>query len=237
MSTTYDIDFNFTTPNEIKELHHLQEEGWSLQAFLGAFSTDNHRQSIPVWFNEDFINISRYYRIAYTPMYIVYIADVMHGGQRTVLSIGERSPQVGLGTALTFKEDGEWKNNSNLHPGPDSISLLNDSAVNSRPLMVGLATPHANGGYTPFCAFELAPQESITMTPNNTVVMMAVKEGLQSGTVVSTAASPGVKFVLRSSQNPVDLKIEQGSNAIVGADGSIVDTFPSTTSLNILLME
>ena len=196
-TTTYSMDFDFSSDEQRKTLEQLQEENYYLLAYKGASGPGQVTAGLPTWISMPFANIFGQTAITYHPEYYVYVSRQVEIAVGTVIEMNELSSLTPLGSGLEFKGDGEFVSNGSAPAG--TINLLNSSQA---PVTVGLAcavSPSAQSAApSPFCAFTLNPAGSISMEPHERVAMMAAQLDLQSGNVQANASAPGSSLIFDS---------------------------------------
>ena len=197
MATSFTMQFDFTQDPELTVLAQLQKLNYSLVAYLGASGTGQITVGVPTWFTVPYSDVFGKETITYTPSYQVYVSTQSTIAQGTVITMNSQSPTTGLGQGFTFGQNGSWS--YGLPAGtvipPDSVGLFNG---NSRELTIGLAAPAAlNGGnaaFTPFCAFTVPPQNTIFMTPNQTVMLVNAITACTLPEETAVIGAPGASF-------------------------------------------
>jgi len=188
---------------------------------------------VPTWFAVPFTNLFGTVDINYTPTYKVYVSEQTTIDQNTVINMAASSSPTQLGNALTFSQDGSFVAGGVNGVPAASIGLFNSSA---EPLTVGLAglinLPGGGTAYHPFCAFTLNSQNSIIMTPLDTILLVASESDLQSGNVQATVSAPGCTFSFTSSAIEYDLQMVDNTFAITNQPGTTpVDPVASGTAI------
>ncbi|WP_025743195.1 hypothetical protein [Aquimarina pacifica] len=234
MATIFKIDFDLTSQEQIDILDYLQANNYKLLGYKGASGPAQVTEGVPVWFAEPFIEMFGNVEIDYEPLYKVYVYNKATIGAYTTIQMQALSPEVPLGTAVTFNADGSW---STIPDGaPDGIiTLLNNRPAGTDNITVGLASK-VNGEFAPFCAFTATPQGSISMEPNETVLLFAAQDDLVSGSVVGNTTAPGCTFDFNASSTQYDLQLLPSTFGIDNAPGGRpVTVTDSGTDLTKLL--
>lgn len=237
VDTTYSMNFDFTSSDQRNVLTYLQANNYQLLAYKGADGPNILTVGLPTWFAVPFGNIFGLVDIDYTPMYKVYVFNQAKIAANTTIQMQVLSGELGLGNALTFNQDGSFSGSGEAPAG--SINLKNDRPAGTPNVTVGLAglvNLPTGAQYLPFCAFTLPPQNSITMTPKETVAMFAARVSLQSGNVQAAAAAPGCSFVFSGSDTNFDLMIKDSTYQVTNTpDGAPVTSIDSGEALVPLL--
>ncbi|GEO37662.1 hypothetical protein SAE02_18100 [Skermanella aerolata] len=201
MSTNFTMQFDFTSSDEQAVLTNLQELNYSLVGYLGASGTGQITAGVPTWFTVPYTQVFGTETITYTPTYQVYTTSQSPIAQGTVINMQAVSPVTGLGQGFTFAQNGSWTYGmpaGTVVPA-NSVGLFNGT---TQTLTVGLSAPaafNASNSYTPFCAFTLPAQNTIFMTPNQSVMLVNAITNAVSGSVQSAIAAPGASFSFNSS--------------------------------------
>jgi|GEM_PF-687036 len=227
--TTFTIDFDFTGADQRAILQELQSGGYNLVAFKGAAGPSQVTTGVPVWFVSSFVDMIGKAEIEYEPQYCVFVDGRQTIAAQTTLDYSNMSAPVDLGTGLTMDSTGAFTVGGISGVPKGSIGLFNGRAATTKPVTVGLAGL-VQGQYLPFCAFTLAPQGSIIMTPLEQVLLMAAQLEVQSGNVQATLTAPGCMFEFTSQSTDFRLAIEPGDFAITSAPGGLPVTPVSSTS-------
>ena len=219
VATTFKIDLDFTSQDQVTILDYLQQNNYTLLAYKGASGPQQVQSGLPTWFAQPFTLLFGQVEIDYQPKYKVYVYNKAQIGANTTIQMQTLSEEVGLGTALTFTEDGRLIRGDGQVPA-DSIMISNSRIANTPNVTVGLAA-WIDGEYAPFCAFTSTPQGSIVMTPHETVCMFAAQTDLQSGSVTGMAAAPGCSFSFSSAAEDYKLTILPHTYQVTSAPGSV----------------
>ncbi|MBN2737177.1 MAG: hypothetical protein JXR70_09370 [Spirochaetales bacterium] len=222
MSTTYKINFDFTSSEQRLILDYLQQNQYQLLGYKGAKGTGQITAGVPTWFSVPFGNIFGMVDIDYQPKYKVYIFNKAKIAANTTIEMQSLSVEYGLGTSVIFNQDGSFSTGSESVPA-DSIRLKNNRPADTPDLTVGLAglvnLPSGNQ-YLPFCAFTLPPQNSLNMTPQETICLFAARTALQSGNVQGNAAAPGCEFSFSASTIEYFLQILASTYQVTNVPGT-----------------
>lgn len=233
MATIFKIDFDFTSASQKAILGELQTAGYQLMGYKGASGPSQVTAGLPTWFVEPYGEMFGKVEIDYEPLYKVYVYNEATIGTNTTIQMESLSTEIGLGTAVTFNADGTFSTTNNAPAG--IITLFNNRPANTSNVTVGLAAK-VNGSYAPFCAFTCTPQGSVSMEPNEKVVLFAAKTDLVSGSVVGNAASPGCTFDFNASDIVYDLEMIAHTYGITSAPlANPVTEISSGASLSKLL--
>jgi len=237
--TTFHMDFDFTTSDQKAVLAELQANNYTLLGYKGASGPNQLSVGTPTWFSVPFGNIFGAVDISYTPTYKVYVFSQSNIAVNTTIQMQALSGEVPLGSALTFQPDGSFVSGGISGVPAASIGLKNNRPAGTPVVTVGLAglvnTP-SGSQYLPFCAFSLAPQNSIVMTPLENILLVAAQLNLQSGNVQGLVAAPGAQFTFSSSTQTFDLQVLPSTYQITNVPGtSPVTAVPSGSSINSLI--
>lgn len=227
MATTYQMQFDFSTAEEKETLKYLQAQGYTLLAYKGASGTSQIAAGVPTWFAVPFGNIFGTTNIDYTPTYKIYVFNQSQIAANTTIQMQSLSGEVGLGSAMTFKPDGDFVSGGVSGVPSDSIGLKNDRPSGTPDVTVGLAgvvNLPSGRQYLPFCAFTLPPQNSIIMKPLETILMVAARLNIQSGNVQANAAAPGCTFEFSASAPRYYLDVTPSTYAITNVPGTTAVT-------------
>jgi hypothetical protein len=216
--TVYKLNFDFTVASQTAVLTELQNAGYKLLGYKGASGPGQVSAGVPVWFAEPFHDMFGIVEIDYQPLYKIYVFNEANIGVNTTIQMQALSIPIGLGTELVFNQNGTFKAGSST-VSPGSIMLTNNTDAGSNDLTIGLAAL-VNGEYLPFCAFTSSPQDSIEMTPHETVCLFAAQTSLVSGSVTAQAAAPGCSFPLSANdQVNYNLAIADSTYQVISAPG------------------
>jgi hypothetical protein len=217
--TTFSMKFDFTSADQSKVLRYLQSNNYQLLGFKGATGPNQLTVGVPTWFSVPFLNIFSQVTIDYEPKYKVYVFNKSEIAANTTIQMQALSDEITLGKGLVFNTDGTFTAGSNP-VSPNSIALKNNRPIGTTPVTVGLAglvnLPEGKK-YLPFCAFTLTPQGSISMTPQETIVLFAAQLDLQSGNVQASASAPGCSFSFSNSTISYDLQVLDSSYEVTNA--------------------
>jgi hypothetical protein len=236
--TTYTIDFDFTTQDQLAVLQYLQANNYTLIGFKGAVGPQQVASGVPAWFAVPFGNVFAKTQILYQPMYKVFVYNSAQIAAQTTIVMQSLSGQIGLGNSLTFNQTGQFTSGGVDGVPRDSIGVKDMRSANSPNVTVGLAglvTTPTGQQYLPFCAFTLPPQSSIIMKPLEQVLLVAAQLNLQSGNVQANLSAPGCMFQF-SAQNPdYPLIVQPNTYALTSApNGPLVTPVQSGSTVSLI---
>jgi hypothetical protein len=194
--TTFSMNFDFSTAEQRGVLRELQDQNFTLLAYRGAFGPSQIDVGVPTWFAVPFGNIFGETTIDYTPKFKVYVFSQANIAANTTIKTQVLSGETELGSGMTFMPEGDFVA-SDVSTPKDSIGLKNNRPAGTPQITVGLAglvNLPTGAQYLPFCAFSLAPQNSIVMTPRESILLVAARQNLESGNVQANVAAPGATF-------------------------------------------
>lgn len=219
--STFKMNFDFSSSEQKNILSILQDKSYSLLGFKAAKGSGKLSTGVPTWFSLPFSQLFGEIEIDYTPKYKVYVFDKADIAAFTTIKMQSLSNEIELGRGLIFEKDGSFSTSSDVQVKSDSIMLTNGRPVGSPNITVGLAghvnLPGGKEDYLPFCAFELNPQASISMTPLEKICLFAARLSISSGNVQASIASPGCTFSFSDSCENYNLEIEDSSYEIKSA--------------------
>ncbi len=219
--TTFSIDFDFTSAEQKKILGYLQQNNYQLLGYKGAAGAGQISVGVPTWFVVPFGNMFGEVEIDYTPLYKVYVFNKANIAAYTTIQMQVLSNEIELGKGLVFNQDGSFTTGAAPSSGT-AISLKDNRKSGSPDVTVGLAglvNLPSGQQYLPFCAFNLPPQNSIEMSPLETICLMAARTDLKSGNVQAVASAPGCSFTFGDSKVNYNLMIQDSTYAIESAPG------------------
>ena len=220
-ATTFGIDFDFTSAAQRTILQYLQDNNFMLLGYKGASGHNLLTVGVPTWFSVPFGNIFGQVTISYTPRYKVYVFNQATIAAYTTIEMQVLSSEIGLGNALAFNQDGSFGSVGNAPA--NSINLMNNRPSGTPNITVGLAgliDLPTGQQYLPFCAFTLAPQGAISMTPIETIAIFAAQVSLVSGNVQGVASAPGSSFSFSNSVPDYELMVQPSTYQITNKPGS-----------------
>lgn len=233
MATIFQIDFDFTSSEQKSILQYLQANNYKLMGYKGASGPNQVASGVPAWFAVNYADMFGTVEIDYEPLYKVYVFNKSDIGTNTTIQMQALSDEIPLGTAVTFHQDGSFSTNGSAPAGV--ITVKNERGAGSPNITVGLAAK-VNGEYLPFCAFICTPQGSVSMEPNEKVVLFAAQTSMTSGSVTGNATAPGCNFVFSASNIQYDLEMIPGTYGIQSVPGKApVTPVSSGSSLTQLL--
>lgn len=218
--TTFSMDFDFRSAEQTAILTEMQNAGYSLLGYKGATGANQLTVGVPTWFSVPYTKMFGDVEIDYTPSYLVYVSNQSTIAVNTTISMQVQSNPQTLGSALTFNSNGTFGSGGVSNVPPASIGLFNNSG---NAVTVGLACNinlPTGSSYLPFCAFTLQPLNSIIMTPQETIILVASQTSLQSGSVQASVSAPGCSFAFSNSTVAYDLMMLKNSYAITNVAGS-----------------
>lgn len=221
--TTFKMLFDFNSASQKEILSQLQKQNYTLVAYRGAAGPNQLTVGVPTWFAVPFGNIFGDVDISYTPTYKLYVFNQAEIAVNTTITMQALSGETPLGNALTFNTDGSFTSGGVQGVTKDSIGLKNNRTAGSPPVTVGLAglvDLPTGSQYLPFCAFTLAPQNSIVMTPKEEILMVAAQLNLQSGNVQASVSAPGASFAFSASTLEYQLMVAESTYAITNVPGT-----------------
>ncbi len=235
--TTFTMSFDFTSASQEAVLQQLQNQNFSLLAFKGAAGPSQVQTGLPTWFSVPFEDIFGSTTISYQPKYKVYVFNEEKIAADTVITMDALSDEIDLGNALNFTGVGSFTSAGSSQPG--TITLNNQRGADTPPVTVGLAgkvqLPSGDFQFLPFCAFTVAPQGSVEMTPIESVAMFAAQQNIQSGSVQARATAPGCSFSFNSMEIGYQLMVTPDTFAITNVPGkAAVVPFPANQALAFL---
>ncbi|MCI5223779.1 MAG: hypothetical protein D3924_14180 [Candidatus Electrothrix sp. AR4] len=204
---TYSINFDFRNKKQKRILEYMQQRGYKLLGFKGA-EGDCQTAGLPVWFSVPYIKMSGEVKNEYKPLYKVYYTDSPIGTD-TVIHMNALSEEIQLGTKVTLHKDGTFSTESGAPE--DTVSFKNNQSVETDKITVGLAAL-VNGEYAPFCAFTVAPQQSLNMVPNEKICLFAVPTILRAGNVTGSVVSSGCLFEFDTPDTKIHLQMNPSSD-------------------------
>lgn len=221
--TTFTMEFDFNSADQKAVLSELQLQKFNLLAYKGAVGPNQLTVGVPTWFSVPFGSIFGLVDIDYTPKYKLYVTTQGDIAANTTINMQSISTELPLGSAQTFNADGSFVSGGVQNVPVDSLGLFNNRQSGTPPLTVGLAglvTTPTGSNYLPFCAFTLNPQNSIMMTPLETILMVAAQQNLQSGNVQANVSAPGCTFVFSAATIEYDLQVLASTYAITNLPGT-----------------
>ncbi|MBE0391981.1 hypothetical protein [Flavobacterium sp. PL002] len=232
-ATIFTMDFDFTDASQRTILKYLQTNKYKLFGYKGASGPNQISSGLPTWFAVPYIEMFGSVEIDYEPLYKVYVFNKAVIGANTTIKMEVLSIELPLGTAIQFNSDGTFSTIGSAKPG--TISILNNRPSGTTDVTVGLAAK-VNGDYAPFCAFTSTPQGTVSMEPNEKVVLFAAQTNIVSGAVIGNAASPGCTFMFNASNINYNLEMIPSTYGITSAAGGLpVTAITSGASLSQLL--
>lgn len=213
----FTIGFDFSGPDQMRNLRYLQQNGYRLCIYKGASGRGQFTDGLPTWFTIPLVELSGIVEIDYMPKYKVYIFNQPAIAVNTVISMHALSEEVSLGTSLTYGGNGSFRLSSRS-ARPDSIQIENEN-LNNNVITIGLAAL-INGKYAPFCAFTLSSRASISITPNEKICIFATHSTLPRGLVVARASAPGCTFSFSASASNYKLLVTDGSYGLTNVNGT-----------------
>lgn len=203
--TVFNMNFDWQPVAQNDILVDLQKAGYKLMGYKGAKGVGIVSAGLPTWFAVDTTDMFGLTDINYTPVYKVYIYNEAVIGANTTISMQVQSPEVELGTLVTFDQSGRFTTEPGAAPA-GQITVKNNQSATSKNVTVGLAA-FVNGAYSPFCAFTSRPQNSVNMEPNEQVCIFMAQTGLVSGSVSASSTAPGCTFPYNASNIKYDLEM------------------------------
>ncbi|AZA80530.1 hypothetical protein C1637_22615 [Chryseobacterium lactis] len=232
-ATVFSIDFDFTSSDQKAILQYLQQNGYKLMGYKGASGPNQVSSGVPAWFAVSYQEMFGTVEIDYEPKYKVYVFNKSTIGTNTTIQMQALSDEVPLGTAVTFHQDGSFSATSGAPAG--IITVKNERGSGTSNITVGLAAK-VNGQFLPFCAFTCTPQGSVSMEPNEKVVLFAAQTSMTSGSVTGNATAPGCNFVFSAQNIQYNLQMIAGTYGIESVPGTApVNPVSSGESLTQLL--
>ncbi|MCQ9635981.1 hypothetical protein MP478_15515 [Chryseobacterium sp. WG14] len=232
-TTVFSIDFDFTSNEQKTILQYLQENNYKLMGYKGASGPNQVSTGVPAWFAIGYQEMFGEVEIDYEPRYKVYIYNKSNIGTNTTIQMQALSSEIPLGTAVTFHQDGSFSTTSGAPAGV--ITVKNDRGAGTSNITIGLAAK-VNGVFQPFCAFTCTPQGSVSMEPNEKVVLFAAQTNMTSGSVTGNATAPGCNFIFSAQNIQYDLQMIAGTYGIESVPGGApVNPVSSGESLTQLL--
>ncbi|MGN7864870.1 hypothetical protein [Chryseobacterium sp. 22458] len=229
----FSMNFDFTSAEQKAILQYLQANNYKLTAYKGATGPNQVSSGVPTWFSVSYVEIFGELEIDYEPKYKVYVFNQTNINVNTRILMQAISDETPLGTGLTFNPDGTFHRNSGAPEGV--INVINNRPAGTPPVTIGLAAK-VNGKFLPFCAFICAPQESVSMKPNEKIVLLASQNNMTSGTVAGNMTGPGCSFTFSAQNMRYDLEMIPENYGIQNVPGTIpVDPVASGASLVQLL--
>jgi len=229
--TIFNMNFDWTPADQNAILVTLQNNGYKLMGYKGAKGVGIVSAGLPTWFAVDATSMFGLTNIDYTPVYKVYIFNEAVIGANTTITMQVESPEVELGTLVTFDQSGRFT----TEPGaadPGTITVKNNQSAASNNVTVGLAAL-VNGAYSPFCAFTSRPQNSVNMEPNEQVCIFMAQTGLVSGSVSASSTAPGCTFPFDASNIKYDLEMIAGTLGITTRPTSLSSVTPTSSGANL----
>jgi hypothetical protein len=204
------INFDFRNKEQKRILEHMQLRGYKLLGFKGA---EGNRQAagFPVWFSVPCIKMSGEVKNECKPLYKVYYMDSSIPDD-SVIRMKALSEEIHLGTKVTLCADGTFSTESGAPK--DTVSFMNDRAAdtdNTDKITVGLAAL-VNGAYAPFCAFTVAPRQSLRMVPNDKICLFAVPTVMRAGNFTGNALSDGCMFEFNAQDSAINFTMNQSGD-------------------------
>ncbi|CAM1340263.1 hypothetical protein [Tenacibaculum amylolyticum] len=231
--TIFTMNFDFTAAEQREILQYLQQNNFTLFGFKGASGPNQVAAGLPTWFAVPYKEMFGTVEIDYEPLYKVYVFNKAEIGANTTIKMEALSIEIPLGSKVQFNSDGTFSTIGSATPG--TISVLNNRPAGTSNITIGLAAK-VNGVFAPFCAFTSTPQGTISMEPNQKVVLFAAQKNLISGSVVGNAAAPGCTFEFNASHINFDLEMIPSTFGITNAPGGLpVTEISSGASLSQLL--
>jgi len=216
MGTIFKINFDFTSQSQNTILKQLQAGKYKLLGYKGASGPSQVTAGLPTWFAEKYIDIFGQTEIDYEPLYKVYVYNKSTIGANTTITMEVLSKEIPLGTAVTFDGAGNFSTTPNAPAG--IITVFNDRSADTQNVTVGLAAK-VNGKYAPFCAFTSTPQGSVSMEPNEKVLLFAAETDMVSGSVTGNATAPGCTFDFNAADLQYQLEMIPVTLGITSAPG------------------
>ncbi|KFF05316.1 hypothetical protein IW19_07125 [Flavobacterium reichenbachii] len=227
------MNFDFTSAGQKDILTYLQKNNYQLFGYKGASGPNQISSGLPTWFAVPYIEIFGNMEIDYEPLYKVYVFNKAVIGANTTIKMEILSIELPLGSAVQFNPNGTFTVIGDAKPG--TISIFNNRPAGTTNVTVGLAAK-VYGSYAPFCAFTSTPQGTVSMEPNEKVVLFAAQTNLVSGSVVGNATSPGCTFMFNASSIDYELEMIPSTYGITSAPGGLpVTQISSGASLAQLL--
>jgi hypothetical protein len=232
-ATIFTMNFDFTSAGQKDILKYLQNNNYQLFGYKGASGPNQISSGLPTWFAVPYLEIFGSMEIDYEPLYKVYVFNKAVIGANTTIKMEALSIELPLGSAVQFNSDGTFTIIGDAKPG--TISIFNNRPAGTTNVTVGLAAK-VNSTYAPFCAFTSTPQGTVSMEPNEKVVLFAAQTNLVSGSVVGNATSPGCTFMFNASSIDYELEMIPSTYGITSAPGGLpVTQISSGASLAQLL--
>lgn len=220
--TTFKMNFDFRKADQTEILTYLQQNNFNLVAYKGAKGPNQLAAGLPTWFSVPFGHVFGDLDILYTPKYKVFVSQQGKIAANTVIDMKVLSEEIGLGTALSFEQNGKFTSAGSAKPG--TITVHNKRPPGTPNLNIGLAglvNLPTGAQYLPFCAFTVTPEGSINMEPTENVALMASQVNLQSGNVQAIATAPGCTFTFDASNTSYELEIVESSYRITNVEGTV----------------
>lgn len=220
-ATPFSMSFDFTSAANQQILAQLQQGNFQLLAYRGATGPNQVSAGLPTWFAVSFGDIFGKVDINYIPKFKIYAFNQATIAANTTIQMQSLSDEVQLGTALNFTATGAFTSAGSS--APQTLTLVNQRPAGSPNITVGLAGEinlPSGSVFLPFCAFTLAPLNSITMAPTENVALMAAQVGLQSGNVQANASAPGCSFSFDDTTDAYDLQVLPSSFTITNLQGT-----------------
>lgn len=220
-TTIFSINFDFTSNDQKTILQYLQVNGYQLMGYKGASGRHQISSGVPTWFTISYQQIFGELEVDYEPEYKVYVFNKETIEVNTTIQMQALSEEIPLGSVVTFHKDGSFSTDSGAPAGV--ITLKNDRDANTPDITVGLAAK-VNGIFQPFCAFTSTPQDSVSMEPNEKIVLFAAQTDMISGTVVRNVYGPGCNFMFNLPNIQYNLEMIRHTYGI--------ESVPGTTPVN-----
>lgn len=232
-TTIFSINFDFTSSEQKAILQYLQQNNYKLMGYKGASGPNQVSTGVPAWFAINYSDMFGAVEIDYEPKYKVYVFNKSTIGTNTTIQMQALSDEVPLGTAVVFHQDGSFSTNGSAPAGV--ITVKNERGAGTPNITIGLAAK-VNGQYLPFCAFTCTPLGSVSMEPNEKVVLFAAQTNMTSGSVTGNATAPGCNFIFSAQNVEYDLQMIAGTYGIESVPGTApVNPVLSGESLTQLL--
>ncbi|GAW87735.1 conserved hypothetical protein [Bathymodiolus platifrons methanotrophic gill symbiont] len=199
------IDFDFEDPEQLDYLKYLAKNNYKL--FLYKASSISIDGGIPVWISIPFSKIYGEFTITHTPLYRVYVGRQIESESGTDIEVKSESGTLELGTSLQVDQFGQFSViGAAVSLGAiEVLSLMPDNTI------IGLETSSNSTStaseFTPFCAQEVPPENTISIEPKENILIFAGKDEGTVGSVRSVTSAPGCVFKYDSEHTTFPLEI------------------------------
>lgn len=216
IATVFSMHFDFRSEEQKQILKYLQENKYKLVGYKGASGSNQVTAGVPTWFVIPYDVMFGQVEIDCEPRYKVYVFNKSDIDINTRIMMHAISGEIPLGTKVEFNQDGTFHTSSGGSEGV--ITVQNNRPAGTPPLTVGLAAK-VDLEFSPFCAFTCAPQETVSMKPNEKTALVASQTNANSGSMANQINNPGCTFMFDAENTIFDLQMTPTTYGIENIPG------------------